>query len=197
MNVKNCEKEKEMENFVKNFNQFLKNKAELESIEQTDGKDSLKREKRKEAKEKREKINIISSIQSLGDKNTTGEKENEEKEEEKKKRKIYKKKKRKDEEREKITASKFFLEFTKSEELQGLLFDFVEMRRQLKKPLTPISLKYNLRKLTKLSQDTQEQILIVLQTLENGWLSFHETFEVQNYRKKGKNQSSEFSFRVE
>ncbi len=197
MNVKNCEKEKEMENFVKNFNQFLKNKAELESIEQTDGKDSLKREKRKEAKEKREKINIISSIQSLGGKNTTGEKENEEKEEEKKKRKIYKKKKRKDEEREKITASKFFLEFTKSEELQGLLFDFVEMRRQLKKPLTPISLKYNLRKLTKLSQDTQEQILIVLQTLENGWLSFHETFEVQNYRKKGKNQSSEFSFRVE
>lgn len=197
MNVKNCEKEKEMENFVKNFNQFLKNKAELERIEQTDGKDSLKREKRKEAKEKREKINIISSIHSLGDKNTTGEKENEEKEEEKKKRKIYKKKKRKDEEREKITASKFFLEFTKSEELQGLLSDFVEMRRQLKKPLTPISLKYNLRKLSKLSGDTQEQILIVTQTLENGWLSFHETFEVQNYRKKDKNQSSEFSFHVE
>lgn len=196
MNVKNCEKEKEMENFVKNFNQFLKNKAELESIEKTDGKDSLKREKRKEAKEKREKINIISN-NLFGDKNTTGEKENEEKEEEKKKRKIYKKKKRKDEEREKITASKFFLEFTKSEELQGLLSDFVEMRRQLKKPLTPISLKYNLRKLSKLSQDTQEQILIVLQTLENGWLSFHETFEVQNYRKKGKNQSSEFSFHVE
>ena len=196
MNVKNCEKEKEMENFVKNFNQFIKNKAELESVEQTDGKDSLKREKRKESKEKREKINIISN-NLFGDKNTTGEKENEEKEEEKKKRKIYKKKKRKDEEREKITASKFFLEFTKNEELQGLLSDFVEMRRQLKKPLTPISLKYNLRKLSKLSQDTQEQILIVLQTLENGWLSFHETFEVQNYRKKGKNQSSEFSFRVE
>ena len=185
-----------MENFVKNFNQFIKNKAELESVEQTDGKDSLKREKRKEAKEKREKINIISN-NLFGDKNATGEKENEEKEEEKKKRKIYKKKKRKDEEREKITASKFFLEFTKNEELQGLLADFVEMRRQLKKPLTPISLKYNLRKLSKLSQDTQEQILIVLQTLENGWLSFHETFEVQNYRKKGKNQSSEFSFRVE
>ncbi len=173
-----------MENFVKNFEKFTKNAEELKDNE----KNENKKEKRKEAKEKRKDINIIPNKQVFGKSITLGE--NEEKESEKKKRKINKKKKIKDEERE-------FLDFTQDVELQGLLADFVEMRRQLKKPLTPISLKYNLRKLSKLSQDTHEQVLIVLQTLENGWLSFHETFEVQNYRKKQKNDPSGFSFHVE
>ncbi len=172
-----------MENFVKNFEKFTKNAEELKDNE----KNENKKEKRKEAKEKRKSINTISKQSFCVCESITG---NEEKEVEKKKRKINKKKKRKDEERE-------FLDFTQDVELQGLLADFVEMRRQLKKPLTPISLKYNLRKLSKLSQDTHEQVLIVLQTLENGWLSFHETFEVQNYRKKQKNDPSGFSFHIE
>ena len=191
-----------MENFIKNFEKFTKNAKLIEGI--TEG--SKNKEKRKEPKEKRNTqvntntylriilINILYKILISRYRVIVLELyKNLEKEKEGNKRKKCEKKEKK-EEKEIQTAIE---SFTHDVELQGLLADFVEMRRQLKKPLTRLSLKYNLRKLSKLSQNTQEQILVVSQTLENGWRSFFETSELKNYRKKSKIQSTDFSFHIE
>ena len=172
-----------MENFVKNFKLFTENKKKLELCE----KNEVEKEKRKEPKEKRK-----SQVKNLTwDSN--------------------------------IRESRFILiillykylvsrlfkdlkekeifgeieNFTQNVKSRELLIDFVRLRRRMKKPLTMISLKYNLRKLSKLSRNDHEMQLIVSQTLENGWRSFFETSELKNYRKKQKNDFSDFSFHIE
>lgn len=189
-----------MENFVKNFKLFTKNKKKLELCE----KNEVEKEKRKEPKEKRKsqvkdltwdnnirefrlrliillyKYLVSRLIKDLKEKEETKERKN--------------KKKENKEEKEIFGEIENFTQNVKSREL---LIDFVRLRRRMKKPLTMISLKYNLRKLSKLSSNDHEMQLIVSQTLENGWRSFFETSELKNYRKKRKNDFSDFSFHIE
>lgn len=58
-------------------------------------------------------------------------------------------------------------------DLKNEIKEFCQMRRKLRKPLTPYALKLALKKLEGLSCDTQEQIKIVRQSIEHSWQSFY------------------------
>ena len=59
-----------------------------------------------------------------------------------------------------------------TKELKEALQGFIEMRTQMKKPLTGFAMKKNFETLKKLSSDEREQIEIVNQSIEHGWLAF-------------------------
>ncbi len=60
-----------------------------------------------------------------------------------------------------------------STELKEALVGFVEMRKQMKKPLTINAIKQNLKTLDKLAIDDETKTDIVNQTIEHGWLTFY------------------------
>ena len=68
-------------------------------------------------------------------------------------------------------------DFTDDEELRGLLVEFLkiclENSRDSGQPFYKNTFKGKLNKLNGLSTDTQEQIKIVCQTLDNGWAGFY------------------------
>ena len=67
------------------------------------------------------------------------------------------------------------------------LMAWVEMRKQIKAPLTDYATKLALNKLQKLSGgDEGAMVEMVNQTIENSWKSF---FPLKNYRVKPKRQS--------
>ena len=57
--------------------------------------------------------------------------------------------------------------------LRAALMDFAEMRKSIKKPLTDRAKSLNLKKLYSLSQDVDEQIQIVEQSVMNSWQGFY------------------------
>lgn len=63
--------------------------------------------------------------------------------------------------------------FTEDQELQATIWDFIEMRRQMKAPMTEKGLKLLLSKLEKLSSDASTQMAIVNQSIESGWKSVY------------------------
>lgn len=73
--------------------------------------------------------------------------------------------------------------YTNSEELVSALLDFKEMRKTLKKPLTPIAMKLCLKKLDGL--DEKSKVKVVLQSVEHGWLTFYELKDVKSFTKNG------------
>lgn len=76
--------------------------------------------------------------------------------------------------------------FTEDRELQTTIWDFVEMRRQMKAPMTEKAMSLFLAKLGKLSRDTSTQMAIVNQSIENGWKSIYPLKDTEGGR-KGKN----------
>lgn len=60
-------------------------------------------------------------------------------------------------------------EFTKDEELKEVLKEFVEMREKIRKKLTNYAFYLILRKLSRLSANTNTQIEILNQSIQNGW----------------------------
>ncbi len=60
-------------------------------------------------------------------------------------------------------------EFTDDADLQEAIRSFIEMRKLIKKPLTDKALSLMLKKLTKLSDNTQEQIEILNQSITGCW----------------------------
>lgn len=61
--------------------------------------------------------------------------------------------------------------FTEDLDLQATIWDFIEMRRAMKSPMTEKGLKLLLSKLGKLSSDTKTQIAILDQSIERNWKS--------------------------
>lgn len=73
--------------------------------------------------------------------------------------------------------------YTNSEELVSALLDFKEMRKVLKKPLTPRAMKQCLKKLDGL--DEESKVKVVLQSVEHGWLTFYELKDIKSFTKNG------------
>lgn len=63
--------------------------------------------------------------------------------------------------------------FTEEQELQATIWDFIEMRRSIKAPMTEKGLKLLLSKLERLSNDTQTQIVILNEAIVNNWKSVY------------------------
>lgn len=64
-------------------------------------------------------------------------------------------------------------DFTEEQELQATIWDFIEMRRAMKSPMTEKGLKLLLSKLDKLSSDTKTQVAILDQSIECNWKSVY------------------------
>lgn len=73
--------------------------------------------------------------------------------------------------------------YTDSEDLVGALLDFKEMRKAMKKPLTPRAMKQCLKKLNGLNEESK--VKVVLQSVEHGWLTFYELKDVKSFNKNG------------
>lgn len=63
--------------------------------------------------------------------------------------------------------------FTEDQELQATIWDFIEMRRSIKAPMTEKGLKLLLSKLERLSNDTRTQIVILDEAIVNNWKSVY------------------------
>lgn len=64
-------------------------------------------------------------------------------------------------------------DFTEDQELQATIWDFIEMRRSIKAPMTEKGLKLLLSKLERLSNDTRTQIVILDEAIVNNWKSVY------------------------
>lgn len=73
--------------------------------------------------------------------------------------------------------------YTNREDLVGALLDFKEMRKAMKKPLTPRAMKQCLKKLDGL--DEESKVKVVLQSVEHGWLTFYELKDIKSFTKNG------------
>jgi len=90
-------------------------------------------------------------------------------------------------------------DFTIDEEVKQALKDFVDMRRSIKKPITPRGMKQVLSKLRKLSARPDIQVKILEQSIEHDWQTVYElkTEQTDNslgmmeewLRNRGKNDS--------
>ena len=68
-----------------------------------------------------------------------------------------------------LSISKQIEEFTEDKELKEVLKEFVEMREKIRKKLTNYAFYLILRKLSRLSANTNTQIEILNQSIQNGW----------------------------
>jgi len=68
-----------------------------------------------------------------------------------------------------LSISKQIEEFTEDKELKEVLKEFVEMREKIKKKLTNYAFYLILRKLSRLSANTNTQIEILNQSIQNSW----------------------------
>lgn len=65
--------------------------------------------------------------------------------------------------------------YTDNKQLKDTIYEFIKMRKLIKKPLTDKALQLLLTKLTKLSNDVNEvKITILNQSIENSWQSIYE-----------------------
>lgn len=77
------------------------------------------------------------------------------------------------------TFSSIIHSYTNNEEMQELLTEFIEIRMKMKRPLTPSSLKRNLKVLDRVSLEDggngtdEEKIKIIERTVINSWQSFY------------------------
>lgn len=79
------------------------------------------------------------------------------------------KKKDKKKERKETSYDAIISEFTTNEALKAALYEFIKMRKLIKKPMTDRALALLLNKLKELSNSDQEQIAILEQSIINNW----------------------------
>lgn len=60
-------------------------------------------------------------------------------------------------------------EKVQDEEIKKALYDFIKMRKAINKPLTTRGLELAIDKLSKLSQDKEEQLMIINKSIMNNW----------------------------
>ena len=65
-------------------------------------------------------------------------------------------------------------EFTNNKELQTAIYDFIKMRKAIKKVMTDRALKTMLNKLNKFTMNEEKQILILEQSIVNSWSDIYE-----------------------
>ena len=63
--------------------------------------------------------------------------------------------------------------YSSNKELVDALLEFVEMRKQNKKPMTDRAVDLILKKLDGMASNDREKLIIVNQSIEHGWLSFY------------------------
>ena len=67
--------------------------------------------------------------------------------------------------------------FTDNQDLKTNIYDFIEMRKLIKKPMSEQAVKIMLNKLSKLADDDETQIKILEQSIEHSWQSVYELKE--------------------
>ena len=106
------------------------------------------------------------------------------KQEENQEQKQIKKEKVKKEKKPKETLNSIIENYTINEDLREALKSFVEMRKELKKPITIKGLKIALGKLDKMALDDLTKIDIVNQSIEGSWLGLFPLRNNNQYNKK-------------
>ena len=82
--------------------------------------------------------------------------------------------KEKNKQKERKESFKSIVEgFTSSTALREALFDFADMRKKIRSPLTEKAMKLNLSKLSQMTTDEDVAVKIVNQSIENGWKGFY------------------------
>lgn len=80
---------------------------------------------------------------------------------------------------------KFVESFNLSEKLQDAVFDFIDMRAMIKKPMTERAIKMLINKLDKLTQNDDEKVAIVEQSIYHNWLDIYPLVK-DDYKQKEK-----------
>ena len=99
-------------------------------------------------------------------------------------KKLEQKEKNKKEKKPKETHSSVIENYTINEDLREALKSFVEMRKELKKPITIKGLKIALGKLDKMALDDLTKIDIVNQSIEGSWFGLFPLRNNNQYNKK-------------
>ena len=79
-------------------------------------------------------------------------------------------------------------EFTDNKELQTTIYDFIKMRKTIKKPMTDRALKTMLNKLNKFNMNEEKQILILEQSILSSWSDIYE-LKTENIKKPQQQKS--------
>jgi hypothetical protein len=70
------------------------------------------------------------------------------------------------------TLNEYIDTYTRDEQLKESLYDFVQARKEMKKPLSELAFDRLLKKLTTLADTDEERRMIVEESIERGWQGF-------------------------
>lgn len=84
--------------------------------------------------------------------------------------------------------------YTANEDLKEALWEFIKMRKLIKKPMTDRALKCIMNKLDKLGRTDDEKIAILDQSIQNSWQG---VFELKQDKKVGDNDGTEEGYLAE
>ena len=89
---------------------------------------------------------------------------------------------------------KIINEYTENEELRTALWEFIKMRKLIKKPMTDRALRGIMNKLDTLASTDTEKIAILDQSIQNSWQG---VFELRQNKKVGDNDGTEEGYLAE
>ena len=78
--------------------------------------------------------------------------------------------------------------YTPSEDLKNAITEFIKMRQRIRKPMTNYALSLMLKKLDKMATSADVKILILNQSIVNGW---QDVYELKNQKRKGASANAE------
>lgn len=80
--------------------------------------------------------------------------------------------------------------YVPDEELNTAILSFIENRKKLKKPMTDRAIELMLKHLFEMSQDADEQIAILNQSIEGGWTNIYPLKKEKNNKRVSTQQSA-------
>ena len=92
---------------------------------------------------------------------------------------------------------KMINEFTEHKELKESIYEFIKMRKTIKKPMTNRALKLMLNKINKFSLNEQMQIDILNQSILNCWQDIYELKQQNNFKTKENQENKKPAFSIE
>jgi predicted phage replisome organizer len=92
----------------------------------------------------------------------------------------------------KSSFNELILKYTQNEEFISTLNDFIDMRKTIKKPMTEKALDLILKKLDKLSNDENEKIAILNQSILNSWQGIFELKDKSAINESNKTQTGAY-----
>lgn len=171
----------------KNLMTISENEAELYQMAEMVGSETASTRRARKSREKSKSVAMQHHCNNLQQKcNVEKEKEIDkelEKEQEQEKE-LEQKEKTKKEKKPKETHNSIIENYTINEDLREALKSFVEMRKELKKPITIKGLKIALGKLDKMALDDLTKIDIVNQSIEGSWFGLFPLRNNNQYNKK-------------